>query len=78
MRELHSADLPIPTTEPITSHNECLQVVKSFAKAKHLTEWSDIPWKDSHTPGKTTKVETLSTVHLYIATSDDISHYSGS
>ena len=56
MRDLHSADLPIATTEPITSHNECLQVVKSSAIAKHLTEWSDILWKDSHTPGNTTKL----------------------
>ena len=56
MRDLHSADLPIATTEPITSHNKCLQVVKSSAIAKHLTEWSDILWKDSHTPGNTTKL----------------------
>ena len=56
MKDLHSADLPIATTEPITSHNECLQVVKSSAIAKHLTEWSDILWKDSHTPGNTTKL----------------------
>ena len=26
MKDLHSADLSIATTEPITSHNECLQV----------------------------------------------------
>jgi len=51
MRDLHSADLPIGTTEPITSHNESLQVAKSSAIAKHLTEWSDILWKDSHNPG---------------------------
>ena len=51
MRDLHSADLPIGTTEPITSHNECLQVAKSSAIAKHLTEWSDILWKDSHNHG---------------------------
>jgi len=59
MRDLHSADLPIATTEPITSHNECLQGVKSSAIAKHRTEWSDILWKDSHTPfpaGNTTKL----------------------
>ena len=51
MRDLHSADVPIATTQPITSHNECLQVVKSSAIAKHLTEWPDILWKHSHTPG---------------------------
>ena len=51
MRDLHSADLPIGTTEPITSHNESLQVVKSSAIAKHLTEWSGILWKTSITQG---------------------------
>ena len=56
MKDLHSADLPIATTEPITSHNECLQVVKSSAIAKYLTKGSDILWKDSHTPGNTTKL----------------------
>jgi len=34
MRDLHSADLQIATTEPITSHNECLQVVKSSANSQ--------------------------------------------
>ena len=29
---------------------------KSSAIAKHLTEWSDILWKDTHTPGNTTKL----------------------
>ena len=62
MRDLHSADLPIATTEPITSHNKCLQVVKSSAIAQHLTEWPDILWKDSHTPGIYNKVQTLPAV----------------
>ena len=57
MRDLHSADLPIATTEPFTSDNECLQVVKPSAIAKHLTEWSDVLWKDS----KYNQVETLPT-----------------
>ena len=34
VRDLHSAGLPIGTTEPITSHNESLQVVKWSAIAK--------------------------------------------
>jgi len=42
MKDLHSADLQIGTTESITSHNESLQVVKSSVIAKHLTEWSGI------------------------------------
>jgi len=32
------------------------EVVKSSAIANHLTEWSVILWKDSHTPGNTTKL----------------------
>jgi len=51
VRDLHSAGLPIGTTEPITSHNESLQVVKSSAIAKHLTEWSGILWKTSIAQG---------------------------
>ena len=51
MRDLHSADLPIGTAGPITSHNESLQVVKSSAIAKHLTEWSGILWKTSIAQG---------------------------
>jgi len=51
MKDLHSADLPIGTTESITSHNESLQVVKSSAIAKHLTEWSGILWKTSISQG---------------------------
>jgi len=29
---------------------------KVICHSKHLTEWSDILWKDSHTPGNTTKL----------------------
>ena len=30
--------------------------MKSSAIAQHQTEWSDILWKDSHTPGNTTEL----------------------
>jgi len=63
MRDLHSADLPIATTEPITSHNEYLQVVKSSAIAKHLTERPDILYGTTAIPqGIYNKVETLPAV----------------
>jgi len=55
MRDLHSAG-SANCHHRITSHNECLQVMKSSAIAKHRTEWPDILWKDSHTPGNTTKL----------------------
>jgi len=62
MRDLHSANLPIATTEPITSHNECLQVVKLSAIAKHWTEWSDYTMETQPYPREYNKVETLSAV----------------
>jgi len=55
MRDLHSTG-SANCHHRITSHNECLQVMKSSAIAKHRTEWLDILWKDSHTPGNTTKL----------------------
>ena len=47
------------TTEPITSHNECLQVVKSSAIAKHYNRVVCYPMERQPYPNKYNKVETL-------------------